>query len=137
MDVRETFYRGEELGREARKLPAVEYNLSHLMLTKSKQSCLFVPIRSMQYLAVIDDEEIIFVDAINKRIIQFAWKYFTPQTRESLTDPVSYTLVYYQPGAIETMKRLQGEYFKALKILEARLPETASSDSNIIQIPKK
>jgi len=42
-----------------------------------------------------------------------------------------------QFSIIETMKRLQGEYFKALKILEARLPETASSDSNIIQIPKK
>lgn len=137
MDVTETFYRGEELGREARKLPAVQYNLSYLMLTKSKRSCLFVPIRSMQYLAVIDHEEIIFVDAINKQVIQFAWKYFTPQTRESLTDPVPYTLVYYRPGALETMKRLQGEYFKALKLLEEKLPETSSADVNIIQIPKK
>jgi len=70
----ESFERGEELGSEPRKLPAETYNTMRLLLDYSDSSCVFVPIRSMQYMAVIDREEIIFVDAIfARRSIEFSW----------------------------------------------------------------
>ena len=39
---------------------------AHLLLEHSKDGVVFVPIRSMQYLAVIDHEEIIFLDSEHK-----------------------------------------------------------------------
>ena len=115
MDIRvsESFDRGVELGRETREIPGEFYNLIHSSLAKTKKG-LFVPIRSMQYLAVIDKEEIIFVDSLSNRYIELSWQQFKPQTRENLTDAVPYELVYYQHKALETMKRLQREFQLAL-----------------------
>ena len=53
-----TCYRNTELQREPRQLPAKVYNTAHLLLEHSKEGVVFVPIRSMQYLAVIDHEEL-------------------------------------------------------------------------------
>jgi len=112
--VSESFDRGIELGRESRQLPGELYNLIHSSLAKATKNCLFVPIRSMQYLAVIDKEEIIFVDSLSNRDIEFSWQQFKSQTRENLTAAVPYELVYYQHKALETMKRLQREFQQAL-----------------------
>lgn len=114
MYVEETFFRPPELGREPRTLPADSYNLAHLLLARARHDCLFVPIRAMQYLAVIDAEEFIFVDREGRRLIDIAWCDFRPQTRASLTDPVPYQAVYYSDTARQTMPRLQGEFRKAL-----------------------
>lgn len=127
MDVRETFIRGKVLGTEPRRLPAEIYNLSHILLVKSGRDSLFVPIRSMQYLAVIDSEEIIFVDSMNKRVVQLSWKAFTPQVRESLTEAVPYTVYYYHPDAHQTMQRLQGEFSKALQLVANKMPSNSSA----------
>lgn len=114
MIVEETFYRPTELAREARTLPADTYNLAHLLLARARHRCVFVPIRAMQFLAVIDAEELIFVDREGRRMIDIAWREFRPQTRTALTDPVPYQAVYYSGTARQTMPRLQGEFRKAL-----------------------
>lgn len=120
----EVFHRGEEVGNEIRKLPAITYNTIRLLFDNSDSSSVFLPIRSMQYMAVIDKEEIIFVDGLKaKKIVELAWKYFKPQERDNLTDPVSYRFCYYNEKAIETMKRLQWEFDKALHVYYDRLKE--------------
>ena len=120
----EVFHRGEEVGHEIRKLPAVTYNTIKLLFENSDSSSVFLPIRSMQYMAVIDKEEIIFIDWLKaKKVIELAWKYFKPQERSNLTDPVSYRFCCYNEKAIETMKRLQWEFDKALHVYYDRLKE--------------
>lgn len=52
MIVEETFYRRAEVSRETRTLPADVYNRAHALLTRDAGGSLFVPIRSMQLLAV-------------------------------------------------------------------------------------
>ena len=69
--------------------------------------CLFVPIRNMQYLAVVDEDEVIFSDGAGDRSIEMAWQNFRPQARSALTDSVPYEAVYYATGAPRTMIRLQ------------------------------
>jgi len=135
----EEFHRGEEQGFEIRKLPAVTYNTLRLVFDYSDSSCVFLPIRSMQYMAVIDKEEIIFVDGLKtKKIIELAWKQFKPQERDNLTDPVSYRFSYYDEKAVETMKRLQWEFDKALRIYYERLKEKLpTTDSTVISLNKK
>jgi len=127
MFVEETFYRPDELSRESRMLPAESYNLAHRLISHAKQGCVFVPIRSMQVLAVMDRDEIIFVHREGRRTIEIAWQRFRPGERDALDEPVAYEAVYYVPDAPETMRRLQGEFQKALHEVENREPVHASA----------
>lgn len=118
--MEESFYREEPIATEQRTLPAAIYNLAHTLLAQSGRDCLFVPIRSMQYLAVLDREEFIFVDREGGRLIEIAWQHFDPHGRNALADPVPYEAVYYLPQAMETMKRIPSEFHKALQVVASR-----------------
>ena len=110
-----TCYRDQELMRETRHLPAAAYNLAHTLLARSPSGVVFVPIRAMQFLAILDQEEFVFIDSARKSLIDIAWQNFRPQQRAALGEPVAYEAVYYQPAAEATMKRLQGEFTRALQ----------------------
>jgi len=135
MIVEETFYRRGEVARESRVLPAATYNLAHVLLARAVNGCLFVPIRSMQYLAVLDKEEFIFVDREGGRMIEIAWKHFQPGERTALDAPVSYEAVYYSASGVQTMQRLQGEFHKALMLLEQRAPTHALA--RVVKLPAR
>lgn len=117
--MEERFYRGAEVARLPSYLPAATYNLAHTLLARAG-GCLFVPIRSMQYMAVLDAEEFIFVDSQNKAWVEIAWQRFHPQARASLDERVPFEVVHYSQRAAETMKRLPGEFHKALQQLADR-----------------
>ncbi|MDH5486257.1 MAG: hypothetical protein OEY53_01955 [Gammaproteobacteria bacterium] len=120
MIIEETFYRPTEISRERRTLPAEVYNLSRVLLKRASHGCLFVPLRNLQVLAVLDDAEFIFVDREGRRNIELAWQSFTPQVRASLEESVSYEAVYYTLAAAEIMRRAQMEFLNALRDLEQK-----------------
>lgn len=140
MSDRESFYRHEPIGSAERTLPAEIYNAMRLLFESCGEEALFVPVRSMQYLAVIDREEVIFVDRHRARQIEFAWQHFRPQQRQSLSDPVPYTLVCYEESAAETMKRALWEFYAAVKQLAERhrrdTAANAASSGSIIRFPE-
>lgn len=115
-----TCYRDAIYAQEARTLPADVYNLALTLLHRTDQHTLFVPIRAMQYLAVIDDEEWIFLDGVRKCWVDIAWQQFQPQQRTSLTDAVTYQAIYYQAESTQLMSRLQHELPIALKALASK-----------------
>lgn len=119
-----SFTRGDEIGREQRVVSAELYNKIRLLFSRTSGECLFVPIRSMQYLAVVDKEEIVFVDGQGPRAIEISWQNFRASERGNLRDPVSYTAVFYSEKGRETMTRLQGEILKALQLMEERQPKS-------------
>ena len=121
------FTRGEELSRQQRTISAELYNKIHLLFTRKGGEHLFVPIRTMQYLAAVDKEEIIFVDGQGPREIELTWCDFQPGKRENLRDPVAFTCIYYHPKGKEIMGRLQSEFLKALTLQEARLPKSGGA----------
>jgi hypothetical protein len=136
MNSNETFIRSVELERQRRCLPATSYNLAKVLLARSEQKVVFVPIRSMQYLAVLDEEEFIFVDAQGMRqMVQLAWQSFRPQDRSSLDQPVAYEAVYYSPQAKSLMWRLEGAFFQALSQLRAKQP-VASRRGEIVSLER-
>jgi hypothetical protein len=108
--------RRQPLASEARHLPAATYNLARTLQAR-QGGALFVPIRAMQFLAIVDAEEFIFIDHQYKNWVEIAWQGFRPQARQSLDDAVAYTAVYYQPDGAETMRRLHAEFPKALAAL--------------------
>jgi hypothetical protein len=109
-----TCYRDAELHRETCHLPAATYNLAVTQLARSTNGNLFIPIRAMQYLAIVDAEEFIFLDGARKCWVDIAWRNFRPQRRVSLTEPVEYEAVYYRADAASLMPRLQAEFPRAL-----------------------
>jgi len=115
---------GEELAREQRTLSAELYNRIRLLFARVSGEHLFVPIRSMQYLAAIDSEEIVFVDGQGPRAIEIAWRDFHTAEREGLRAPVAFTCIYYDEKGREIMNRLQSEFLKALQLMEERQPKT-------------
>ncbi len=124
--MEEHFYREAEVARLPGFLPAAMYNLAHTLLARAGK-CLFVPIRSMQYMAVLDAEEFIFVDSQNRAWVELAWQNFRPQARASLDERVPFEIVHYLPQAAQTMKRLPGEFHQALLVLAERQKPAASA----------
>ena len=129
-----TCYRDIEIHRDSRLLSAAVYNTAHVLLERSQEGVVFVPIRSMQYLAVIDIAEIIFLDSENKSWVEISWQHFRPQQRDALTEPVPYEAVYYNQNANETMKRLLVEFPPALNSLSAK--DAPSSAARIIKLDR-
>lgn len=114
-----TVYREAPLSSETRHLPATTYNLMHTVLARSN-GVVFVPIRSMQYLAIVDPEEVVFVDHLSKTQVEIAWQAFRPQARAALDEPVAYEAVYYFPDGAENMRRLMSEFLPALKAVASK-----------------
>ena len=126
------FEHGDEIDRETRQLPAAHYKKILLLFLRSKSENLFIPIRSMQYLAIIDRDEIAFVDGLGPRNIELVWTGFHPGEREDLDSPVSYTCIYYAAKGREVMSRLQGDFLKALELIEERQPK--SGDASVTRL---
>jgi hypothetical protein len=124
----ETFFRPPETARERVNLPAALFNRCQLLLNRAGSRHLFIPIRSMQYQAIIDESEIIFVDnqgyAVSEghggRLIVLAWDVALRSTRDSLATPVPIEIVYYNSDGHEIHRRLMGDFPKALDRYEAR-----------------
>ncbi|EXJ13896.1 hypothetical protein [Imhoffiella purpurea] len=127
--IRETFFRPDaECAREETSIPASLYNAMLSLRREEGSAGPFVPIRSMQYMAFIDREETIFVDAAGGyahrdgqggRLIRIAWR--PASKRDSLSAPVFCEVVYYFTGSKEIQRRLLSEFGPAVAgMLERR-----------------
>ena len=125
-------HRGPELAREPRYLPAALYNLAHTLFARGGDA-VFVPIRSMQVLAIIDREEIVFVDSQRKHFVEAAWQRFAPRSRAALDAAVPYEVVHYGKHSAAQMARLQTEFARALQALADRQP--AHAKANVLPMP--
>jgi hypothetical protein len=131
----ETFFRPEEVAREQVNLPAPLFNRCVLLLNRGTNGNVFIPVRTMQYQAVIDDEEIIFVDnqgyAVQDgrggRLIILSWQMPMHKSRDSLNEPVPIEVVYYIREDHSIHRRLIGEFPKALDLYNGRRNDAEKS----------
>lgn len=126
---RETFFRPDEVSRHSWPMSAEVYNRCHLLLAGSETGCVFVPIRSMQYVAVIDPDEIVFVDGQGGYIVSggdggrpiaLAWQFPENRQRESLSEALGCEVIHYQRGLADIQRRLVGEFSRALCEVERK-----------------
>lgn len=129
----ETFFRPDVIERTSLNIPAQLFNRCRLMLNRCSTEHLFVPIRAMQFLAVVDDEEIIFVDhyggyAVRDgeggKIIKLSWTLDIDAERDSLVAPIPIELVSYVPESRDLHTRLMYELPRALDRLEEKVRES-------------
>jgi hypothetical protein len=131
--VTETFFMPPEVARESWSCPADIYNLTHTLLTRSEYDCVFVPIRSMQYLAVINASEIIFVDSQayayrdneGGRLIMLAWIFDSAAHRRALNEPVPCEVACYHADSAMLQLRLVNTYREALNLMDRRYRDKA------------
>jgi len=131
-DTTETFFLPDEIERKAWSVPADIYNLYRSLLNKSSTGNVCVPIRSMQFLAVLDKNEIIFVDSLayavsdnqGGRIILISWKFSSHHDRESLTDAVPCEVVYYARKDSTAQLRLATEFKQAMDLMDQRFRDS-------------
>ena len=127
----EVFFLPDEVSRHTVTLPAALHNRCRTLLSRCHYEHVFVPIRNMQFLAVIDEQEIVFVDSQayavrdeeGGRMILLAWQFRPDLRSDSLNEPVPVDVVQYDKSAAELQKRLPGEFSRALDILEDRYRE--------------
>jgi hypothetical protein len=120
--IRQTFFRPEEVAREQVNIRADLFNRCRLALNHSDTECAFVPVRSMQFQAVISRNEIIYVDNQGYRVqddqggrlIVLAWDLTAADRRESITDPVPIKIIYFHENLRDIQRRLIGEFPTAL-----------------------
>lgn len=127
-----TCYREAAIASETRYLPADLYNLAVRLIAHASPGPVFVPIRTMQYLAILDRDEFVFIDSERKCWVDIAWQHFRPQARTSLIDPVQYEVKYYRPESIDWMRRLQGEFPLALRQMADKQLRNSSPGSVLI-----
>ncbi len=112
--------RGEPMQCRQSTLPAALFRRIRHQLNRQQGRCVFIPIRSLQYLAVIDDEEVVFVDGMVKHRIEIAWRAFRPQQCAAVGDPVPFEECRYSLQADEVAPRLLREFSEALVLFESR-----------------
>jgi hypothetical protein len=128
-----TLYREEPILREARYLPAATYNLAHLLLAHSGNASVFVPIRVMQFLAIIDQAEIIFVDREMPKQVQLAWQSFKRQDRSALDERVQFEAAFYTQASLDILPRLMSEFPKAMQVLAEK--ERIERPADVLPFP--
>ena len=138
-----TLFRPDLIDCKQSTLPAEIYNRIRLLFNRTELECQFVPIRSMQYQAVITEDEVIFVDsqgyAVHDgeggRMIVVAWRFARGQKRDSLSEPVKMDIITYHHDTGELERRLVGEFNQAMKQLLDRQLETSSAEQCIKVLP--
>ncbi|MCG7866811.1 MAG: hypothetical protein N0E37_08840 [Candidatus Thiodiazotropha taylori] len=130
-NLSEIFFRPDELACERLTIPAPLYNQCRLMLSRCQYEHVFIPVRTMQIQAVLDEEEVIFIDnqayAVKDgqggKLIRLAWKFRRDLDRDNLAEPAPIDMIYYDEKARELHNRLIGEFKKAMDLLEERAKE--------------
>ena len=125
----ETFFRPDQLAVERLTIPATLYNACRLTLSRCRNVHAFVPVRSMQIMAVIGREEVIFVDSQDYavqdgeggKLICLAWEFRHQKGRDNLTEPAPIELLYYREDARQLHNRLVGEFAQTLDLMLERL----------------
>lgn len=143
--VTETFFLPDAVGEQSWTLPADIYNLSRTLLGRSEFNCAFVPIRSMQFLAVLTRDEIVFVDSQayavhgneGGRLIVLAWKFDAGCAREALDQPCPCRVVYYCNNGKELQMRVITAYREALLQLDQRYRDHAMPPGGARIVPLK
>ena len=129
------FERHPERSRTSCALAAFFYNSLHIVHASIRDEALFIPIRSLQYLAIVDHEEVIFIDGRRRRYVNMAWQHFRPQQRNAIDEPVPYECVVYEPLEDDFVKRLRDEFYKAIEDYRKKhLP--ASGGASVIPLKK-
>ncbi len=126
MTATEEFFLPEVVASSIGSVPASLYNRCCLLQRQTAES-VFVPIRPLQFLAVLEPRQVTFVDSLNYavknghggRVIVIRWS-FQVAGRDDLNAPVNCKINLYTQLASIAQQRLCVEFQKALELTDKR-----------------
>jgi len=142
----QSFFTPDEFSRKKSRLLAAAYNLAHVLLNRSQSSHVFIPIRSLQYLAIIEKNAFWFVDSLayavsgneGGRLIRVSWHPIISATeRDGLTQHMDCEVIYYGEDMSDIQTRLTGEFYQAMLQIDQRHRDSLPSNGKIKILPLK
>ena len=141
VQTRETFFLPDEYSSTESRMDAECYNRVRNLLGRSASGHVFIPIRSMQYLAILDGHDIWFIDSQayaardnqGGRMITISWH--CSRNQPSLQDSSGMRVVFYRPGLADVQLRLVCEFRKALQRTDQRLRDDHAAGDGAMILP--
>jgi hypothetical protein len=130
--------------REPGTVAAAIVNRARLVRIRSGEPHVFVPIRSMQFQAIIAAREVLFVDhqggyaienGVGGRLVALVWLLDDATDDASLSAPVSFTLVGYRDDARALHTRILSELPRALEQGLSRLAAPGQGRAAVLRGP--
>jgi len=140
----QSFFTPDEFFCQGEQLLSQTYNLAHVLLNRAESSHLFVPIRSMQYLAIIEQDTFWFVDSLayavrgdeGGRLITVSWHpVLKAQQREGLDQHMDCRVIFYGQDMSDIQQRLRGEFFQAMQLMDQRHRDSLNPDCKVNILP--
>jgi hypothetical protein len=124
----QTFILPDQFAQKTSTIRADAYNLAHTLLKRTDSHYVFVPIRSMLYLAIIEAHDIWFVDSQayavkdneGGRLITVSWHDDPAIARSALNENMALRVVYYQQDRSDIQGRLNQEFYQAMLLMDQR-----------------
>lgn len=142
----QSFFTPDVFSRQKSKLLAATYNLAHVLLNRSQSDHLFIPIRSLQYLAVIEKNAFWFVDSLayavrgdeGGRLIRVSWHpLIAASEREGLTQHMDCDVIFYGEDMKDIQTRLNSEFYQAMVQIDQRHRDSLPDNGKVNILPLK
>ncbi len=136
----QSFFTPDEFFCQKIRLLSQTYNLAHVLLNRSRSDHLFVPIRSLQYLAIIEKNIFWFVDSLayavrgdeGGRLIRISWHpLISPAQRESLTQDMDCRVIFYGEDMGEIQTRLCREFYQSMLQIDQRHRDSLQTNCKV------
>lgn len=140
----QSFFTPDEFSCQQTRLMSQTYNLAHVLLNRSKSSHVFVPVRSLQYLAIIEKNAFWFVDSLSYairgdeggRLIKISWHpLLSACHREGLTQNMVCHVIFYGEDMSEIQSRLISEFHKSMHLIDQRYRDALDAHRIVSILP--
>ena len=140
----QSFFTPDEFFCQKTRLTSQAYNLAHVLLKRSQSDHLFIPIRSMQYLAIIEKTAFWFVDSLayavrgdeGGRLIRVSWHpLIDPNQRDGLTQHMDCQVIFYGEDMSEIQTRLNSEFYQSMLQIDQRHRDSLKADCTVSILP--
>lgn len=142
----QSFFTPDEFSSQTSRLLSSTYNLAHVLLHRSQSEHLFIPIRSLQYLAIIEKDAFWFVDSMayavrgdeGGRLIRISWHPLIKiSERNALTEHVDCHVTFYGEDMSEIQTRLHSEFYQAMLQIDQRHRDSLNTGYTVNILPLK
>jgi len=140
----QSFFTPDEFFCQKTRLLSRIYNIAHVLLNRNQADHLFVPIRSLQYLAIIEKNAFWFVDSLayavrddeGGRLIRVSWHpLISPNQREGLTQDMDFRVIFYGEDMSDIQTRLCSEFYQSMLQIDQRHCDSLNTDCKVSILP--
>ena len=142
----QSFFTPDEFFCQKSRLLSKIYNLAHILLNRSQSNHLFIPIRSLQYLAIIEKNAFWFVDSLayavrgdeGGRLIRVSWHpLINANQRDALTQHMDCRVIFYGEDMSDIQNRLNSEFYQAMLQIDQRHRDSLITNDKVNILPLK